>query len=75
MLYSPLKIIICFRGKGHFGFHALRRFYASQIMGTGLASVKDVSDLLGHSSARNTEKYLRMINPNLWGLVDQIDDN
>jgi len=42
-------------------------------MATGKASLKDVSLLLGHSSVRNTELYLRSINPNLPGLVELID--
>ncbi len=56
-----------------FGFHSFRRAFASSIMATGKASLKDVSLLLGHSSVRNTELYLRSINPNLPGLVELID--
>jgi integrase len=57
-----------------FGFHSFRRAFASIIMGSGKASLKDVSLLLGHSSTRNTELYLRSINPNLPGLVELLDE-
>ncbi len=57
-----------------FGFHSFRRAFATGIMNTGKASLKDVSLLLGHSSVRNTELYLRSINPNLPGLVELLNE-
>jgi len=57
-----------------FGFHSFRRAFATGVMGTGKASMKDVSLLLGHSSTTHTERYLRSINPNLPGLVELLDE-
>jgi integrase len=57
-----------------FGYHSFRRAFASEIMGSGRASMKDVSLLLGHSSTTHTERYLRSINPNLPGLVEMLDE-
>lgn len=66
---------ICSRaGIKPFGYHSFRRAFASGIMGTGKASMKDVSLLLGHSSTVHTERYLRSINPNLPGLVELLDE-
>lgn len=57
-----------------FGYHSFRRAFASVLYATGRASLKDVSVLLGHSSVRNTELYLRSINPNLLELVEMLDE-
>jgi integrase len=57
-----------------FEFHSFRRVYATCIMGRVKASLKDVSLLLGHSSVRHTELYLRSINPNLPGLIEMLDE-
>jgi integrase len=57
-----------------FGYHSFRRAFATGIMATGKASMKDTSMLMGHSSTRHTETYLRSINPNLPGLVEMLDE-
>jgi integrase len=58
-----------------FGYHSFRRAFATGIMSTGKASLKDVSMLLGHGSVRHTELYLRSINLNLPGLVELLENN
>jgi integrase len=57
------------------GYHALRRYYASRIMDSGKASLKDAQELIGHSSLRTTEIYVQNINPHHRGIMDAVDDD
>lgn len=61
-------------GIKHFTCHALRHFFATQLMQTGNVPLAKISKCLGHSSVLITEKvYLHWCNQDLVGVTDCLD--
>ena len=52
-----------------FGFHALRRYVASELIRTPGVSLKDVQDVLRHSAIASTERYIKNIGEKKGGSV------
>lgn len=57
------------------GYHALRRYYASRLIDSKKATMKDAQELLGHSSMRTTELYIKNINPHHRDIMEVVDDD
>lgn len=57
------------------GYHALRRYYASRIVDSKKATMKDTQELLGHASLRSTELYIQNINPHHRDVMQFVDDD
>jgi integrase len=67
---------LCKRAKvTQFGFHALRRFFASRLADSGKATTKTIQRFLRHKNLRTTEIYIQNINDDLAGITDGLLDN
>jgi len=52
-----------------FGFHALRRFFASRLADMG-KSTNTIRRMLRHKNVSTTERYIQNINDDLAGVTD-----
>jgi integrase len=55
-----------------FGFHGLRRFFASLLADTHRESIPTIQKLLGHASPRTTELYVKRISGDTRAAVEKI---
>lgn len=56
-----------------FGSHAIRHFFATQLIRKGV-SIYKVSKILGHSSVKITEScYIHLVPVDLLGITDVLD--
>jgi integrase len=59
----------------HFGFHALRNYFASILADSKKASTKTIQRLLRHKSYHTTEKYIRQLNQDLKSSLDVVGES
>lgn len=60
-------------GVKQFGFHALRHYFASNLVESGKVALADIQLLLGHQRTSTTDTYLHSLNPNLGHLAGIIE--
>lgn len=66
---------ICKRaGVPHFGFHAIRHYVASYLHSERGVTTAKLSKLLRHKSRRTTELYLQVVEPELRGIMAELED-
>ncbi len=65
--------ISCKTGMKRFGSHAIRHFFATELIRKGV-SIYKVSQILGHSSIKITEQiYIHLLPIDLYGVTDVLD--
>ena len=74
-LFALTKRLSCRAAVPQFSPHALRRFFATQLLRKGVkGGIYTVSQLLSHADVRTTQRYIGFTGADLEGSTDCLDD-